>query len=71
MLLCHIICVLCDHSTHPTCTATFSLPSPTSLVYTRPAPGFEPREVSHLPPPPPPNRVRVEGAYFAFGVVFE
>jgi len=54
-----------------TCTATFSLPPPTSLVYTRPAPGFEPREVSHLPPPPPPNRVRVEEAYFAFGVVFE
>ena len=62
MLLCHIM--VCDHSTHPTCTATFSLPPPTSLVYTRPAPGFEPREVSHLPP-------RVERAYFAFGVVFE
>jgi hypothetical protein len=69
MLLCHIM--VCDHSTHPTCTATLSLPPPTSLVYTRPAPGFEPREVSHLSPPPPPSRVRLEGAYFAFGVVFE
>ena len=28
-----------------------------SLVYTRPAPGFEPRKMSQMPPPPPPERV--------------
>jgi len=60
--------MVCDHTTHSTCTATTTPPTPTSLVHTRPAPGFEPRKMSQQPPPPPPERVQVEGAFFALGV---
>jgi len=60
--------MVCDHTTHPTCTATTTPPTPTSLVHTRPAPGFEPRKMPQQPPPPPPERVQVEGAFFALGV---
>ena len=60
--------MVCDHTTHSTCTATTTPPTPTSLVHTRPAPGFEPRKMPQQPPPPPPERVQVEGAFFALGV---
>ena len=60
--------MVCDHTTHPTCTATTTPPTPASLVHTRLAPGFEPRKMSQQPPPPPPERVQVEGAFFALGV---
>ena len=49
--------MVCDHTTHPTCTATTTPPTPTSLVHTRLAPGFEPQKMSQPPPPPPPERV--------------
>jgi hypothetical protein len=59
---CRATTTTCVHGHYFTTTA-YS----TSLVYAWSAPGFEPRGISQPPPSPPPARVRVEGAFYAFG----
>ena len=61
--------MVCDHATHPTCTATTTPPTPTSLVHTRPAPGFEPRKMSQTASSAPTRKGAGGGGLFCVGGV--
>ena len=63
--------MVCDHTAHPTCTATTAPPTPTSLVYTRPAPGFEPRRCHNRPLRLHPKGCRWRGLILRSGCLSE